>query len=246
MSMIARFVQIKPALLKKLLDDPDSVEGVFENEGAAGMPAAGVMENMRKLIASRGPGLLAGGVPGMDPKMREALAERLGRLGVDMEALKSGKGGEALADLMMSRLGGPKPPATAAGSPPQAKGADISLDKGWHGVHYLLCGAAEPNSTVLGQTVMGGTEIGEDFGGYGEARYFTPDRVAEIARELGRADLETEMKQRFDPVRMSSAQIYPGGWDVTGGDWLFEEFRKLRDFYADASAKGSAVLTCIL
>ena len=150
MSMIARFVQIKPALLKKLLDDPDSVESIFEKEGAGAQPAAAAMENMRKLFASRGPGLLSGTLPGMDPKMREALTARLEQLGVNLEALKSGKGGEALADLMMSRFGVRKPNATAPGSAPPDRGADISLDKGWHGVHYLLCGAAEPNSTVLG------------------------------------------------------------------------------------------------
>jgi hypothetical protein len=246
MSMIARFVQIKPTMLKTLLDHPDSVESVFENEGAGAQPAAAAMENMRKLFASQAPALLSGALPGLDPKMREALTARLEQLGVDLEALKSGKGGDALADLLMSRLGGRKPTETAAGSAPQDKGADISLDKGWHGVHYLLCGAAEPNSTVLGQAVMGGTDIGEDFGGYGEARYFTPDQVTQTARELGRADLETEMKARFDPARMSSAEIYPGGWGATRADWLFEEFRKLRDFYADASANGFAVLTCIL
>jgi Domain of unknown function (DUF1877) len=222
------------------------VESIFEDQDAgAPAAAAAAMENMRKLFASRAPALLAGGLPGMDPKMREALTERLERMGVNLEELKSGKGGDALVNLMMSRLGQRQPPA-AAGSAPQAKGADISLDKGWHGVHYLLCGAAEPNSTVLGQAVMGGTDIGEDFGGYGEARYFTPDQVAETARELCRADLETEMKARMDPARMLSAEIYPGGWDVTGADWLFEEFHKLRDFYADASANGFAVLTCIL
>ncbi len=199
---------------------------------------------MRKMLASRAPALLAGGLAGMDPKLRQALTEQLERLGVSTEALQSGKGGEALAKVMMARLG--QRPPSAAGSAQQDKGADISLDKGWHGVHYLLCGAAEPDSTVLGQAVMGGTEIGEDFGGYGEARYFTAEEVAETARELGRASLEAEMKTRFDSARMSSAGIYPGGWDVTGGDWLFEEFRKLRDFYADASAQGFAVLTCIL
>jgi hypothetical protein len=44
---------------------------------------------------------------------------------------------------------------------------------------------------------------------------------------------------------MTSSGVYPGGWDVTGADWLMPEFRKLRDFYADASARGFAVLTCI-
>ena len=60
------------------------------------------------------------------------------------------------------------------------------------------------------------------------------------------ANLETEMKARFVPALMTSAAMYPGGWDATGADWLFEEFRKLRDFYADASAHGFALVTCIL
>jgi uncharacterized protein DUF1877 len=251
MSMIARFVQIKPAELKALLADPESVESVFEDGGGAGAfasaaAAAGAMENLRKLFAARAPALLSGALPGMDPKMREAMMERLGQLGLTKEVLGSGKGGEALANIMMSRMGGPKPPAAAGGAPRSAKGTGISLDKGWHGVHYLLCGAPVPDATVLGQAVMGGTEVGDDFSGYGEARYFTPAEVAATARELGRANLEAEMKARFDPVRMNGAQIYPGGWDFTGGDWLFEEFRKLRDFYAEASAQGNAVVTCIV
>jgi hypothetical protein len=249
MSMIACFVQIKPAELKALLDDPESVENIFEEEGAGGISpvsSAGAMENLRKLFAARGPGLLSGALPGMDPKMREALMQRLGQLGLTQEVLESGKGGEALANIMMARMGGPKP--SAAGGAPRSAGrrSGISLDKGWHGVHYLLCGAPVPDPTILGQVVMGGAEIGDDFSGYGEARYFTPAEVAATARELGRANLEADMKARFDPARMNSAEIYPGGWDVTGGDWLFEEFRKLRDFYADASARGNAVITCLL
>ncbi|HTQ25427.1 MAG TPA: YfbM family protein [Candidatus Binataceae bacterium] len=249
MSMIARFVQIKPSELKALLDDPESIESVFEDDGAGGIsPAAtaGAMENLCKLFAARGPGLLSGALPGMDPKMRETMMERLGQLGLTKEVLESGKGGEALANIMMSRMGGMKPPAAAGGAPRSAKSKGISLDKGWHGVHYLLCGASVPDATILGQVVMGGTEIGEDFSGYGEARYFTPAEVAATARELGRANLEAEIKARFDPALMNGAKIYPGGWDVTGSDWLFEEFRKLRDFYAGASAQGNAVVTCIL
>ena len=257
--MIARFVQIKPAQLKVLLDDPESVESVFQeasdDEGAGALPpaaAAKAMENLRKLMESRGPALLSGALPGMDPRIRQALTERLARLGVNAEALEGGKGGEALANIMMSRMGHKQPPAAAGIAPKNAATKNaatktgISLDKGWHGVHYLLCGAAEPNSTALGQAVMGGTDIGEDFGGYGEARYFTPEQVAATARELGRPNLETEMKARFDAALMTSAGIYPGGWDTTGADWLLEEFRKLRDLYADASAHGFALVTCIL
>jgi len=248
-SMIARFVQITPAELKELLDDPESIESVFEGGDAGGISpaaAAGAAENLRKLLAARGPGLLTGALPGMDPKMRDAMMERLGHLGLTKEVLESGKGGEVLANIMLSRMGGMKPPAAAGGAPPRAKSTGISLEKAWHGVHYLLCGASMPDATILGQVVMGGTEIGEDFSGYGEARYFTPAEVVATARELGRANLEDEIKARFDPARMNDTKIYPGGWDVTGGDWLFEEFRRLCDFYAEASAQGNAVVTCIV
>ena len=242
MSMIARFVQVAPDLLEKLLDDPESVEALFNDEGPGAVPMA-AMEKMQKLFASRAPALLAGTLERMDPAHREALTKWLEALGLNAEALQSGKGGDVLASIM-TRMGQRQPPA-AGGPAQQGKGAAISLDKGWHGVHYLLCGEAEPGSTVASQAVMGGTDIGEDFSGYGAARYFSAEQVAETARELGRASLESEMKARFDPPRMTSSGIYPGGWDVTGADWLMPEFRKLRDFYADASARGLAVLTCI-
>ena len=100
--MIARFVQIKPAELKALLDDPESVESVFQeasdDEGSGALPPAAAtkaMENLRKLMESRGPALLSGALPGMDPKIRQALIERLARLGVNAEALEGGKGGES-------------------------------------------------------------------------------------------------------------------------------------------------------
>jgi hypothetical protein len=89
--------------------------------------------------------------------------------------------------------------------------------------------------------VIGGTEVGEDLG-YGPARYFEADKVHEIANELGRASLEAEMIARFDPVKMTTLGIYPGGWKPGDVDWLMEEFRRLRQFYADASAGKFAVV----
>ena len=96
-----------------------------------------------------------------------------------------------------------------AGPASRGKGADISLDKAWHGVHYLLCGEAEPGSSVLSQAVLGGTEIGEDEMGYGPARLLTVQQVADTARELSRAGLETEMKARFDPDVWATPAFIP-------------------------------------
>ena len=135
-----------------------------------------------------------------------------------------------------------------AGATVRAKGqgAALSIDKSWHGIHYLLCGAVEPTSTLVSKTIMGGTEVGDDFSGYGPARYFAVKETAAISAELNRGNLEAEMTRRFDPAQMTKLGIYPNGWSGPDAQWLLREFRNLRAFYADASAKGFAMVTCLV
>ena len=167
------------------------------------------------------------------------LTKRSKSLGVDPDAIARGEGRDALAKLLVQRAKARfagrapgQPPASAAGALTAGKGADISIDKAWHGVHYLLCGRAVPGSDLASQVVMGGTDVGDDLG-YGPARYFTPDQVAAIARELSRPNLEAEMDARFDPDQMMQLGIYPVQFDDPDDrDWLMDEFRKLRQFYA--------------
>ena len=84
------------------------------------------------------------------------------------------------------------------------------LEKAWHGLHYLLSGTVgEPDESALGRAVLGGTEVGEDFSGYGAARRFPPAEVGEVAAALGASD--DEVMGRFDPQRMAELQIYPFG-----------------------------------
>jgi hypothetical protein len=71
----------------------------------------------------------------------------------------------------------------------------LSLDKVWHGVHFLLCGKAEPDADPASQAVLGGEEIGEDDFGYGPARYLTPAQVAEISAILERNTPAAEVKR---------------------------------------------------
>jgi hypothetical protein len=112
-------------------------------------------------------------------------------------------------------------------------------------VHYLLCGQPQAGSDLASQAVMGGTEVGDNLG-YGPARYFEADRVAAIAKELSRPNLEAEMEARFDPDQMMQLGIYPVQFDDPDDrDWLMDAFRELRQFYVDASAAGVAVVTCI-
>jgi hypothetical protein len=251
MSMMGRFVQVSPDRLKQIIDDPSDVEELFAAEQAAkAMPK--LTAAMQERLRGRAPQMLAASIAGMPSQLRERLTQSLKNLGVDPEALARGEGGDDLAKLMAQRMQAlglgmrAQPPASGGGSSARSagKGADISLDKAWHGVHYLLCGKAEPGTDLKSQAVMGGTEVGDDLG-YGPARYFDVDEVAAIARELSRPNLEAEMIARWDRDKMVQLGIYPAGFEPDDDKWLMGAFRKLRQFYVDASAAKQAVVTCI-
>jgi hypothetical protein len=251
MSMIARFVQISPGLLTELIEDPDQVGEIFMEAAVSPRGAAQFSEALRAHALRTTPQMLGATLDRLDPRIRANLEARLKTLGTSLDDLRSGKGAEALANLMQRGLGAlaaSRPPSSPPSGPSlKGKGADISLDKAWHGVHYLLCGETEPGATILSQAVLGGTEIGDDDSGYGPARYFSPKQVADTAREFSGANLETEMKARFDPRRMNDLGIYPQGWDTAGAlDWVVDEFHRVRDFYADATARQFAIVTCLI
>jgi hypothetical protein len=93
MSMLATFVQVEP----ELLDDPDAVERLFLPE----LPAAFDPARMREAILSRGPQLLAAAMD-MHPQLRSQIEASVGR---SQDALRSGDGGQAVFELMRSRMG---------------------------------------------------------------------------------------------------------------------------------------------
>jgi len=249
MSMMGRFVQVSPDRLKEIIDDPSEVEELFAGDQAAqAMP--NLMGTITAKLQGRTPQMLAASMAAMPPEVRERLAQSLKNLGIDPDALARGDGADALAKLMAQRLEELRlrlpgqPPASGGSAQAVGKRASLSIDKAWHGVHYLLCGKVEPGSDLASQAVMGGTEVGEDLG-YGPARYFEADEVANIARELSRPNLEAEMTARWNPAQMATLGIYPGQFLADDQQWLMDAFQKLRQFYVDASAGKLAVVTCL-
>lgn len=249
MSMNGQFVQVAPDQLAGLVDDPSEIADLFMSlPPASDVPAAsmvkfaGLMESKRKEFMERGPQMFDAALARMDPGLREAVNKRLGQLGVDPASLKSGAGGEALMKLMMARVG----QASGGAAATKGQGASLSIDKAWHGIHYLLTGAAEPTTTLISKAIMGGTEIGDDFSGYGPARYFAVDETAAMSSELNRGNLEAEMTARYNPAQMEKLGIYPNGWSGPDAQWLMREFRRVRTFFTDASVKGFAVVTCLV
>jgi hypothetical protein len=234
MSMMARFIGITPDQLAAIKDSPEMVESMFAQD--AGLPFDSPLDLVERL-RQHAPQLVAETLERLPPEMRQQLQQRLG---LDESTLPhSGAGNVVLLPTA-------RPEGTGRRTPPGpgSAGHSVSIDKAWHGLHYLLCGVPEPAPDPLGQAVFGGTEIGEDQG-YGPARYFTPAQVAEIAAALQSPNLERELHARFDAEAMTQMGIYPGVWESDDRDWLIEAFGTVRDFYASASQAEQAVVTVI-
>ncbi|MFZ2059649.1 MAG: YfbM family protein [Candidatus Binatus sp.] len=251
MSMMGRFVQVSPDRLKQIIEDPSGVEGLFVTEQVS-QAIPKMMETWQASLRKRTPQMLAASIAAMDPAKREMVLKGYAAAGVDVDALARGEvSGETLANLMMERgralaaaAGLKPPPASTNKAQASGKGASISIEKAWHGLHYLLCGQAVPGSDLASQVVMGGTDVGEDLG-YGPARYFDAAKVAAIANELTRPNLEAEMMARWDPDQMTNLGIYPAVFEPDDDQWLMDAFRKVRQFFVDASAANLAVVTCL-
>jgi Domain of unknown function (DUF1877) len=245
MSMIGKFAQVEQDRFEEILSDPSSVTELFMAKAPTMEKFFALSDAIRGRAKRMAPGALGASMDRLPAQIRKQLAERFKRLGVDVEAVKSGSGEavESLLKAMQERLGAMARPSASGGG--AAPAASLSLEKDWHAIHYLLCGAAQPGQSLLSQVILGGTEIGEDDLGYGPARYFDAKRTADIARELGRSGLENEMRARFDPTKMVAAELYPGGWEPGEIDNLINEFHGLREFFADAIAHGRIVVTCI-
>lgn len=121
----------------------------------------------------------------------------------------------------------------------------LDLDKAWHGLHWLLTGSVDDTSTPAGQAVLGGTEIGEDWG-YGPPRLLRPDDVRRVAEALDAVTAD-DLRARFDAGAMTAADVYPFIWDEEDvfEEYLAPSFDLLRDFYARAASRGDAVLAVL-
>ena len=242
MSMNATFVQVAPEELARIQANPALAEPLFTPDFASPMAKFGdLSKQMEERIRKAGPQLLDQALEKLDPRLRQQLEQRLGGTA---QQFGSGQGGDALLKMMQQR----RERAVEMSEAAKKTRPQLSLDKDWHGVHYLLCGKPEPDSSQLSKPVLGGTPLGDDdegFSGYGPARFFTAAEVAQLSAELSAPALESEARARFDPARMKSLQKYPG-FRAEDLDSLLESVQQLRDFYADAAKNGNAIVTCLV
>jgi hypothetical protein len=227
MSMMGDFREVTPGLLARLKADPSLTEAVVLADYGSS-PAASDMEVLLNAMPPKQREMMKAALDAMTPEQRSSM---------EITASRAASALRGVAEEVRARAKGE---GVAAGE----LGERVSLDKAWHGLHYLLSGSVEPTPEPLGQVVLGGTEIGGDHG-YGPARYLEPAQVREIAAALAAID-RGEMSSRFDPKAMDAAGVYPGQWHEEGNlDWLLEALDDLTAFYESVAARGNAVLLCL-
>lgn len=125
------------------------------------------------------------------------------------------------------------------------EGADdaLSLEKSWHGLHYVLTGTADEGAPPLNFLLAGGSPLGDE-----EAqRLITADQVKAIAAALKPIG-EQEFAARFDPAALDEAGVYPQIWDEPLDDLLEEYsgyFQQLKSLVVRAADSNSGLLVVI-
>jgi len=111
---------------------------------------------------------------------------------------------------------------------------------------FLLTGmnlaeADHPLAAVL----FSGQLIDEDQDlGYGPAHYNTPEQVKKLNKIIS-VLTEEDLKQRFDPDKMTSLGIYPEIWDEGNEafEYLAENFVTVQKTYQKAAENSEAIIT---
>ncbi len=124
----------------------------------------------------------------------------------------------------------------------------IGIDKSWDGIIFLLTGrnfwdSDHPLTKVLFSEQL--IDKDQDLG-YGPAHYLTPNQVIDLSSQLSKVKIE-DLKNRFDPKKMTELDIYPFSWEAGDDDfyYLIEYFEKVRQIYLDAASNGQAIITFV-
>ncbi|GAB2982065.1 YfbM family protein [Mucilaginibacter puniceus] len=124
----------------------------------------------------------------------------------------------------------------------------VDIDKAWEGVIFLLTGQclADADHPLLAVLFSGQVIDNDQDLGYGPAHYLTPEQVVELNNQISQITV-TDLKQRFEPVRMIELGIYPEIWDDSPEtfEYLNEYFSIVQQVYKEASHKNQAIISFI-
>ena len=128
-----------------------------------------------------------------------------------------------------------------------ASGADarsVSLEKAWHGLHFLLTGSAWEGLWPLGFLLQGGETSGDDDN---EERLLNPAAVRQVDAALSEISDE-QLWSRFDPEMMEKEGVYPSIWNEPEADLRQEYllyFQELKSLVHEAALGNMALIVMI-
>jgi hypothetical protein len=126
-------------------------------------------------------------------------------------------------------------------------GRVLSIEKSWHGLHYLLTGSAVRGPEPLCFLQRGGRSVGRALA-YGRPRLLGGEFVCLLDAAL-RAIAADKLWERFDAAQFTAKAIYPNIWQEPE-DQLREEylsyFARLTNFVSWAAARGGELLVVVL
>jgi hypothetical protein len=125
---------------------------------------------------------------------------------------------------------------------------ELSLEKAWHGLHFLFTGTSWEGDEPACYLVSGGEDLEIDDGD-SPPRLLRAPQVASFASFLAGLS-EEELARRYDPRRMMQLEIAPETWDrdedaeegETELEHLLGAFRDLRAFVRTAREEGQAIV----
>jgi hypothetical protein len=123
----------------------------------------------------------------------------------------------------------------------------IEIDSSWDGIIFLLTGDSfEENKHPLAKVILGGKKIDKDLDfGYDPARYLTSEQVKNLYDKIHTISIE-ELTAKYDADKMIELEVYPEMWnEVYAINYLIDNFKKVQNFYKDASQNDEAIIMFI-
>src|SRR5581483_943175 len=229
MSMLGNFRQVSPQLLMRIKACPALVGEVIDYRPSSNTPTTDV-DGLISLM----PAHMRKGIEEMPEEDRaKFLAALSDSLTSEQIPLEFRQQIQAMVQSSRSRK---------SKLDPNDLGEELDIAKDWHAIHFLLCGVAGDAPGPLGDTILGGTEIGNDRG-YGPARYLEVAQTKAIAEALEMIG-PAKIGNRYSAAEMNRQQIYPNGWsdDPDTKAYLCKVYSGLRAFYINAARKCFGVL----
>jgi hypothetical protein len=122
----------------------------------------------------------------------------------------------------------------------------LSLEKNWHGLHFLFTGTAWEGEFPGAFLLTGGTELEDDEFDH-PPRVLDPHLTGEVDAFLT-ALSPSDLTLRFDAERMTNLRIYPDAVWLREGPGesplqdLLDTFTELREFVHDAHRRGHTLI----